>query len=95
MTILDLQSIQQDQIKLRWKEPYVSAALNNKTYRTLPRGVYSGFEVTVGSSDYEIIIDTASPTGITGYEQGAFDSSVAIGYSVAVHENLDGYSSNI
>ena len=95
MTILDLQAIQQEQIKLRWKEPYVSAALNNKTYTTLPRGIYRGFEISPGSTDYEIIIDTVNPTGITGYEHGAFDSAVAIGYSVAIHENLEGHSCNI
>jgi hypothetical protein len=95
MTILDLQAIQQEQIKLRWKEPYVSAALNNKTYTTLPRGIYRGFEITPGPGTYEITIDTATPTGIVDYEQGAFDSAVAMGYSVAVHENLSGHSANI
>jgi hypothetical protein len=35
-----------DAIKVRWKEPYVTAALNQKSLASLPKGVVTGFTVT-------------------------------------------------
>ena len=92
MTVHLQNSLQPDQIKMRWMEPYVSAAANNKNYRTIPRGIYAGFEVTPGPGSFEVTIDTATPSGISGYEGGNFDSAAAIGWSVASHEDLDGHT---
>jgi len=95
MTVLGQLAIDQEQIKLRWREPYVSAALNNKHYTVLPRGFYRGFVVTPGASDHEVVVDTEVPTGIVDYESGNFDVAVSQGWSVAVHENLLGYTCTI
>lgn len=43
MTVYATQSISNDKVKVRWEEPYVSAALNIVA-SALPAGVYRGFE---------------------------------------------------
>jgi len=167
MSIIAQQNIQQDQIKLRWQEPYVSAALNNKTYKTMPRGLYRGFVIepsgalgikvgtggtlvtaefdsavfaavndkitfspqTVPASiqvgtiistdsllnpgpfsvravdpartwiivDDSLVDETASNVSLSsqGYQKGNYDAASYRGWSVAVHENHDGFSATI
>lgn len=95
MTVIAQQSIQQDQIKLRWQEPYVSAALNNKNYKTVPRGVYRGFIVNPGPGALEITVGTGGTEAISGYEAGNYDAASLKGWSVAVHEDYDGRSATI
>jgi hypothetical protein len=95
MAILAQQSIQQDQIKLRWQEPYVSAALNNKNYKTVPRGVYRGFIVSPGGGALEITVGTGGTEALAGYEEGNYDPASLKGWSVAIHEDYDGRSATI
>lgn len=95
MTILLQQSVSQDHLKMRWQEPYVSAAINNRNFRAMPRGFYGGFEISPGPNPYEVTVNTATPTGITGYLGGAFDAAQAMGWSVAVHESLEGFSCTV
>jgi hypothetical protein len=95
MTIISQQPIQQEQIKLRWQEPYVSAALNNKSYRTLPRGVYRGFIVEPGPGALQIKVTTGGPSGSLGYQEGNYDPAGYTGWSIAVHENYDGYNATV
>jgi len=76
-------------------EPYTSAAVNNKNFRTIPRGVYAGFNIVPGPGTFEVTVNTDTPTGITGYLGGNFDTAQAMGWSIAVHETLTGFTSCI
>lgn len=96
MAILETQSIHPEFIKMRWQEPYVSAGLNRKTFKTLPRGVYRGFVVKPGPGPREVTVHSDDPDGwgeTSGYASGAFDA--ASGWSIAVHESLEGFTSTI
>lgn len=96
MSVLDSQSVLPEFIKLRWMEPYASSALNRKTFKTIPRGVYNGFVVKPGPGAHElqIVHDDVSGWGLTGnYQGGDFDG--ASGWSVAVHAQSTGYTTNI
>lgn len=48
MTVLQTTSLASATIKVRWKEPYVTSALNEKMAALLPRGVFAGFTVVPG-----------------------------------------------
>jgi hypothetical protein len=50
MTVHISQTISNDQVKVRWQEPYTSGALNKKAYVTNPKGVYAGFTVVPGAA---------------------------------------------
>jgi hypothetical protein len=96
MSVLQSQNVAPEFIKMRWMEPYVSAGINRKTFKTLPRGVYRGFVVKPGpgSREIQIVSDDPSGWGLTsGYASGAFDA--ASGWSIAVHESLEGFTSTI
>ena len=96
MTILDSKSILPEFIKLRWNEPYVSAGLNRKTFKSLPRGVYNGFVVKPGPGTNQLQVVHDDPRGwasTSGYAAGAFD--MASGWSIAVHESVQGYNATI
>ena len=96
MSVLQSQSVAPEFIKMRWQEPYVSAGINRKTFKTLPRGVYRGFVVKPGPGSREIQIVSDDPDGwglTSGYASGAFDA--ASGWSIAVHESLEGFTSTI
>lgn len=95
MTVISQQPLQQEQIKLRWQEPYVSAALNNKSYRTLPRGIYRGFVVSPGPGALEVTVGTGGPSGSIGYQEGNYDPAGYTGWSLAVHENYDGFNATV
>lgn len=72
MAIIAQQLIQQDQIKLRWQEPYTSAALNNKTYKTMPRGIYHGFILTPGPGALEVSLGTGGPYADANFANATF-----------------------
>jgi len=74
MTLIATQSIQQDQIKLRWQEPYVSAALNNKTYKTMPRGLYRGF-VATPAGGLQVAVGTGGPASSTTFTNAVFTAA--------------------
>lgn len=93
MTILDQQDVSPEFIKVRWQEPYVSNALNRKAFKTTPRGIYRGFEIIPGPGDWEITVGGAASGTVSGYNGGAFDA--ASGWSIAVHESLQGYGTVI
>lgn len=94
MTVLLEQQINPQFIKTRWQEPYVSAALNSKSFKTLPRGVYRGFDLVPGPGAKEITVSTFDGfQGASGYASGAYDA--ASGWSVAVHESLDGFGTTL
>jgi hypothetical protein len=68
MTVLQNIALPQDSIKLRWKEPYVTAAVNQKNLAIMPKGVVTGFNVTptlVPSVGVLIARDSATPTGLS------------------------------
>lgn len=45
MTVLQNIPLAADSVKLRWKEPYVTAGLNQKSIASEPKGVLTGFSV--------------------------------------------------
>ena len=97
MTLLDSEAVQPDFIKMRWLEPYVSAGLNRKTFKSLPRGVYSGFVVRPVPSSASVTVKHNDPEGfgeVSGFSEGSFDPASS-GWSVAVHSSLDGYNATI
>lgn len=96
MSVLDTKTVLPEFIKLRWNEPYVSSGLNRKTFKTIPRGVYNGFVVKPGpgTNQIQVVHDDVSGWGLTGsYQGGDFDQ--ASGWSIAVHAQSTGYTTNI
>lgn len=86
--------IDNTQIKVRWEEPFVSDALNKKVFGILPRGVYSGFVVTAGPGDRDITITNTTDIGcVSGFCSGTYDTTS--GYSIAIHENINGQQTTI
>lgn len=97
MAVLDSTALQPDFIKLRWLEPYTSGGLNRKTFKSLPRGVYSGFVIKPGPGSFEVQINHTDPEGfgeVSGFSAGAFDPASS-GWSVAVHASLQGFTSTV
>lgn len=97
MSLLESQTLQPEFIKMRWLEPYVSSGLNRKTFKSLPRGVYSGFVVRSGPGSAEITIKHDDPEGfgeVSGFSEGSFDPASS-GWSVAVHASLQGYTTTV
>lgn len=89
MTVLKTHGLQQDEVKVRWEEPYVSAAIN-RALMALPRGVYSGFVVKQQATPAKgVLIKT---TGTLPYHL-ALVTDVASGYKAVVQKtdefNLD------
>lgn len=74
-------AIPDDQIKIKWQEPYVSAGLNKKMQGTVLKGVYRGFDVTEDSPTGESILVNVD---------GATNDSVAV-----VEDSADGYSNTV
>lgn len=98
MTILSSQTVLPEFIKLRWQEPYVSAGVSRKTFKSLPRGVYNGFVVKPGPGTQELQVVHNDPNGwdqsqTSGFSAGAFDT--ASGWSIAVHESVQGFNSTV
>lgn len=97
MAVLDSITLLPDWIKMRWLEPYASAGLNRKTFKSLPRGVYSGFVVRPGPGAFEVQVKHDDPEGYgltSGFSHGDFDPASS-GWSVAVHASLQGYTSTV
>lgn len=97
MAVFDTTPLQPDFIKLRWLEPFVSSGLNRKTFKSLPRGVYSGWIVSPGPGSAEVQINHDDPDGfglVSGFSGGAFDVASS-GWSVAVHASLQGFTSTV
>jgi hypothetical protein len=100
VAIYSTSSINYSYLKVRWQEPYVSSALNAKTFGVTPKGVYSGFVIGPGglsTRDIQITSGSVSGglgTGMTGgYVSGNFDESV--GFSIAVHQNTSGWQTTL
>jgi hypothetical protein len=96
MAILTSTALLPEFIKMRWNEPYVSAGLNRKTFKSSIRGVYSGFVVKPGPGSLEITIAHDDPEGyglVSGFAGGNYDT--ASGWSVAVHESIQGFNTTI
>lgn len=65
MTVLSSTSLPASSIKVRWLEPYVSAALNQKSVGVQPKGVFTGFNVVpFGAFGISVQVDPA--LGISG-----------------------------
>jgi hypothetical protein len=45
MTVLQTVNLSADAVKMRWKEPYVTAGINQKNIASHPKGVLAGFNV--------------------------------------------------
>jgi len=54
-----------DAIKMRWKEPYITAGLNTKTLALLPKGVFTGFTVAPNAG-YTVDVQVDPVLGIAG-----------------------------
>lgn len=100
MSVFNSASINNNFIKVRWQEPYTSAALNTKSFGIVPAGVYEGFTIGPGGlSGRDVIIGSGSVSGNigsnigAGYASGSYDS--AIGYSIAVYQDPSGFNTTI
>lgn len=98
-TIHNQRNLNKNYVKIRWKEPYVSDALNKKMFGVFAKGVYSGFVISAGPGDRQITVGPGTVSGglgtgiIGGYVSGNFDET--IGYSIAVQQSNSGYSKTI
>jgi len=77
------------EIKVRFKEPYITAGLNEKLVGIVPRGIHRGFRLAPGVSNYELKIEADPETSdhVVQYETGT-------GYSLRIRKtggdfNLD------
>jgi hypothetical protein len=101
VAIYSTASVDQDHIKVRWQEPYVSEALNKKLFGFLPKGIYAGFSIGPGGlGDRDIGVGHAYVSGGFGsgvsgggFVSGSFDETV--GFGLAIHSDINGYSSAI
>ena len=99
MAVYAQSSISKEFLKVRWQEPYVSAALNNKFFGIFPKGVYAGFVITaLGTRTINVgpgFLADSYGSGLTspGYVSGNYDESV--GWSLAVHQSPAGYSTTV
>lgn len=101
MSILNQVGLNNEYVKMRFNEPYVTAGLNRKDFGTVLRGVYTGFvigpragftrQITVGPGSVSGGIGTGliSP----GYVSGNYDLS--LGHSIAVHQSSNGFATTI
>lgn len=99
MSVFDQKPLDQNYIKIRWQELYVSHALNRKDFGTKPRGIFSGFNIVpVGYRTYRI--EGTNPSGFdfhgvigSGYNKGAFDTTS--GYSIATFSDNFGHETSV
>lgn len=90
--------LDRENLKIRWKEPYVSDGLNRKFFGIYAKGIYAGFVLSV-VGDRSVNIGPGSVSGgfgtgfQGGYVSGAFDESV--GYSIAVQQSNQGVSKTL
>jgi hypothetical protein len=73
---ITLSNIPNTAIKLRWKEPYASAALNKKVAAIVPAGIYRGLRLEESATDLSVDVV----------------EDVDNGDHVAVYESIDGFS---
>ncbi|MBK9390481.1 MAG: hypothetical protein IPN68_09905 [Bacteroidetes bacterium] len=98
-TIFDQKNLSKEYVKVRWKEPYVSDALNKKMFGVFAKGIYSGFVISPGPGSRGLTVGPGSVSGGLGtgmqggYVSGNFDETV--GYSIAVQQSSNGYSKTI
>lgn len=98
--IYNQQSINREYLKVRWKEPYVSDALNRKFFGVFVKGVYSGFVIAPDPGNgRNILVTNGSVSGGLGtgfqgsYVSGLYDETV--GYSIAIQQSNQGHSKTI
>lgn len=71
-----LTTLSSNSVKIRWREPYASEALNRKFTGVTPHGIYRGFILAVSTSALSVDVD-ADPT---------------VGDHVVVQEDLNGHA---
>lgn len=82
--IISQATVSREHIKVRWEEPYVSAALNAKFFGIVPAGVYSGFKISAEGRSVRVSGGQFGPV--------VWDN---LGYSVAVHYSSSGYATTV
>lgn len=97
MSVIDSKLLNREHIKVRWKEPYISHALNRKDLGNTPRGIYSGFNIIpIGHRTYQVN-GTIDPLNFQGspetYNHGAYNS--VSGYSIAVFSDNLGHAPTV
>jgi hypothetical protein len=97
MSVFDIQALNKEHIKVRWKEPYVSHGLNRSKFGVEPRGIFSGFNIVpVGYRSYQVN-GTIDPLPFHGdpnsYNKGAY--AAVSGYSIALFEDTLGHNTTI
>lgn len=66
MSVLQTVNFVADSIKMRWKEPYVTAGLNQKTLAVLPKGVFTGFTPVSTGISWGLTLNVDSVLGFSG-----------------------------
>lgn len=64
MTVLQTVNLSADAVKMRWKEPYVTAGLNQKNIASQPKGVVTGFSV-IPSAGFVISVQLDPTLGLS------------------------------
>ncbi len=82
MTVVAAVSIPSDSIKIRWREPFLSAGLNRKAHGTSLRGVYRGFDATA-SAPATITLQVEQPKLGTGDSLSAVSGTTQVLIDVA------------
>jgi hypothetical protein len=71
MSVLGSQTISQDSVKLRWKEPFITKGVNQKDFGVVPKGIYRGFDVkqtVIPSASIRLEVDPGTGDSIAVLE---------------------------
>jgi hypothetical protein len=71
MSVLGSQTISQDSVKLRWKEPFITKGVNQKDFGVVPKGIYRGFDLkqtVVPSASIRLEVDSGTGDSIAVLE---------------------------
>ena len=89
-----IQAFASDEVKMRWREPYVTEGLNKKLAGVVPRGIYRGFRL-VPNAGAMLVTVQADPTKgdhVAVYET---DTGVTTRYSMRVEITAGNFDLNL
>lgn len=83
-------------IKVRYREPFVTEGLNAKLAGVVPRGIYRGFRLKASGTNFNVDVDadTTSNDHVAVYEVGAGDTT-STRYAITLRKKSGDFSLNL
>lgn len=77
-----------DNIKVRYREPFITAGINQKSVVSTPHGLYRGFTLVAGSSNFRVGVaqDSANADHVAVYETNYGDNTGLTRHSLLVRK---------